>query len=602
MAQAKQKLTRFLFPSFTIIIAVSVATMTWFTASSLTDAWKQNTVRNIQIQASVLANLCVPIIESGQTELLQSLLKPVGVSTANRLTIFNEKGQVIADSWDDPLRMEVNARRHEVDEALSGELSVTTTRQSYSRNAKMVFVTAPILSNGNVLGAARVAMTASSITRWASSAYWQIIAAGIVVVILASAAALTVGRKISSPVAELLTGAKKFASGDLKHRLSGSESHECSALADVMNQMAGLLEARINKLTEQRNELEAVLSGMSEAVLAFDRDERIIRINPAAEKLFDKDGSRIKGSTLQEIIRNSQLQRFVRHTLLQNRVTEGQIVFIGDKEKFLQAHGSPLIDSQGAKIGALIVLNDVTRMKKLEVIRRDFVANVSHELKTPITSIKGFLETLKEGAISDPENAVRFLDIAIKHTDRLIAIIEDLLSLSRVEQDDEKGVIALFPLRISDVFGSVDRAFRQKAAVSRITTHYEADESLMAIGNTSLLEQALGNLVDNAIKYSPADRSVEIKAIRRGNQVVMTVTDQGAGIAKEHLGRIFERFYRVDKSRSRKEGGTGLGLSIVKHIVTAHNGTVSVTSSPGAGSVFTIIIPAFQEVTETVTT
>ena len=599
MAQIKQKLTRFLFPSFTLIIAFSVATMTWFTASSLTDAWKQNAVRNIQTQASVLANLCVPIMESGQTELLQSLLKPVGVSTANRLTIFNEKGHVIADSWDDPLRMEVNARRHEVDDALSGELSVMT-RQSYSRNAKMVFVAAPIISNGNVLGAARVAMTASSITRWASSAYWQIMAAGIVVVILASAAAFAVGRRISSPVSELLTGAKKFASGDLKHRLSTSEPHECAALADVMNQMAGLLEARINKLTDQRNELEAVLSGMSEAVLAFDRDERIIRINPAAEKLFDKDGSRIKGSTLQEVIRNSQLQRFVRHTLLQNRVTEGQIVFIGDKEKFLQAHGSPLIDSQGEKIGALIVLNDVTRMKKLEVIRRDFVANVSHELKTPITSIKGFLETLKEGAISDPENAVRFLDIAIKHTDRLIAIIEDLLSLSRVEQDDEKGVIALSPVKISDVFGSVDRAFHQKAIVSGITTHYEADESLMAIGNTSLLEQALGNLVDNAIKYSPADRSVDVKAIRRGNQVVITVTDQGSGIAKEHLGRIFERFYRVDKSRSRKEGGTGLGLSIVKHIVTAHNGTVSVTSSPGAGSVFTIIIPAFQEVTETV--
>lgn len=594
MARIKQKLTRFLFPSFTLIIALSVAFMTWFTASSLTDAWKQNAVRSIQTQASVLANLCAPIIESGQTEILQPLLKPVGVSTANRLTIFNDKGRVIADSWDEPSRMELNAKRQEVDKALSGELSVMT-RESYSRNAKMIFVAAPIVSNGKVLGAARVSMTASSITRWASSAYWQIMAAGIVVVILASAAAFMVGRRISAPVAELLTGAKKFASGDLQHRLSTSETHECAALAGVMNQMAGLLEARINKLTEQRNELEAVLYGMSEAVLAFDKDERIIRINQAAEKLFDKDASKIKGSTLQEVIRNSQLQRFVRHTLLQNKVTEGQIVFIGDKEKFLQAHGSPLLDSKGDKIGVLIVLNDVTRMKKLEVIRRDFVANVSHELKTPITSIKGFLETLKEGAISDQENAVRFLDIAIKHTDRLIAIIEDLLSLSRVEQDDEKGIISLEPVKLADIFGSVDRAFNQKAAISGMTTKYEADESLTALGNATLLEQAVGNLVDNAIKYSPANGAVLVKAIQRGNQVVITVADHGAGIAKEHLGRIFERFYRVDKSRSRKEGGTGLGLSIVKHIVTAHNGTVSVTSSPGAGSVFTVIIPAYQD-------
>lgn len=598
MAEIRPKLTRFLFPSFALIIALSVAIMTWLTVTSISDAWRRSSVNSLQTQALILAAFSAPLIESGQSEILPSLLKPpTGHSTANRLTIFNDQGRVIADSWDDPARMELNVKRPEVEKALGGEISILS-RESYSRNAKMVYVTAPITSGGKILGVVRVAMTLTSVSRTVSATYWEIMAAGIVVVILASAAAFLVSRRISAPLFELVIGARKFAAGELNYRISSSESSECEALAEVMNQMAAQLDTRINKLTEQRNELQAVLSGMNEAVLAFDLDERIIRINQAAEKLFDRDGTKIKGSTLQEIIRNSQLQRFVRHTLVQNRPTEGEIVFIGDQEKFLQAHGSALLDSRGAKIGALIVLNDITRIKKLEVIRRDFVANVSHELKTPITSIKGFLETLREGAISDPENAVRFLDIAIKHTDRLIAIIEDLLSLSRVEQDNEKGAIALDSVNISDIFSAVDRAFREKAAVSAITTEFEVDGSLTALGNSSLLEQAIGNLVDNAIKYSPADRLVQIKAIQRGSQVVITVTDHGNGIAKEHLGRIFERFYRVDKSRSRKEGGTGLGLSIVKHIVAAHNGTVSVTSSPGAGSVFTIIIPAYREKSE----
>ncbi len=594
MAEIRRKLTRFLFPSFTLIISVAVAIMTWFTATSITDSWRQNLVGDLRTQAIILANFCAPFVESGQVDALASTLKQAGASTANRLTIFDKEGRVIADSWDEPLRMEISAKRPEVDKSLLGEIS-TVSRESYSRNARMVYVSAPIVSNGNVVGAARVAMTISSLLRMVTGTYWHIIAAAIVVVILASAAALMVSRRISSSVSELVVGARKFASGDLDHRIPSPDSRECAALADVMNQMSGMLKARINKLTEQRNELEAVLTGMSEAVLAFDMDERIMRINHAAERLFDRDGSKIKGSTLQEVIRNSQLQRFVRYTLIQKRPTEGEIVFIGENEKFLQAHGSSLLDSRGSKTGALIVLNDITRIKKLEVIRRDFVANVSHELKTPITSIKGFLETLKEGAISDPVNAARFMDITIKHTDRLIAIIEDLLSLSRVEQDNEKGAINLGPVNISEVFASIDRSFRDKASISEITTKFEVDESLTALGNSSLLEQAVGNLVDNAIKYSPKNTLVQVKAIRRGNQIVLTVSDEGNGIAKEHLGRIFERFYRVDKSRSRKEGGTGLGLSIVKHILVAHNGSVSVTSSPGAGSIFTIIVPEYQE-------
>ncbi|MDQ7785885.1 MAG: ATP-binding protein, partial [Desulfomonilaceae bacterium] len=272
--------------------------------------------------------------------------------------------------------------------------------------------------------------------------------------------------------------------------------------------------------------------------------------------------------------------------------TERDIVIVGDSDVYLQAHGTRLIDAQGTSIGALIVLNDVTRLKTLETIRRDFVANVSHELKTPITSIKGFLETLEEGAINDPEHAGQFLKIIIRHTDRLSAIIEDLLSLSRIERDAEKGEIALEKTPIRDVFDSVKRAVRSRAKHHDITLEYEADESAVARINPTLLEQAVVNLVDNALKYSEPNSTVWIVSERRNSEVLIRVKDEGCGIPREHLARIFERFYRVDKARSRKVGGTGLGLAIVKHIANAHGGRVEVESSPGKGSTFSIRLPA----------
>ena len=220
------------------------------------------------------------------------------------------------------------------------------------------------------------------------------------------------------------------------------------------------------------------------------------------------------------------------------------------------------------------------------------MANVSHELKTPITSIKGFLETLKEGAIKDPDNADRFLDIIIKHTERLDTIIEDLLSLSRIERESERGEIQLEKGQLKDVIETVGRTCLRAARKKNIHLECNVEDDLSTKFNSTMLEQALVNLVDNAIKYSEPDNKVELEAKQIGKEIVITVRDRGCGIPKEHLSRIFERFYRVDKGRSRKEGGTGLGLSIVKHIVNSHRGRINVESSPGRGSAFSIYLPA----------
>jgi two-component system phosphate regulon sensor histidine kinase PhoR len=257
----------------------------------------------------------------------------------------------------------------------------------------------------------------------------------------------------------------------------------------------------------------------------------------------------------------------------------------------------PLHDGSGRNIGVLVVMNDVTRLRRLENIRRDFVANVSHELKTPITSIKGYVETLLDGAIDNKEDAARFLGIVVKQTNQLYAIIEDLLSLSRIEKQSEDGEVALSIGNLHQILAEAVQTCQMKASEKNIRISINCPEKLQINMNATLLEQAVVNLVVNAIKYSDAGSEVIVAAEEKTqddgtSRVVISVRDFGIGIAKKHLPRLFERFYRSDKARSRKLGGTGLGLSIVKHIAQAHGGDVSVQSQEGQGSTFFISLPA----------
>ncbi len=264
----------------------------------------------------------------------------------------------------------------------------------------------------------------------------------------------------------------------------------------------------------------------------------------------------------------------------------------GGEERVLDAQGTVLLDAGQQAIGALVVLHDITRVRRLEIIRRDFVANVSHELRTPITSIKGFVETLVHENLEDREQSLRFLAIVLKQVNRLDAIIEDLLLLSRIERGAEEQTVELADECLVDVLRSAVEMCQKKAAEKQIGLEVECPAGLVAEINAPLLEQAVVNLIDNAVKYSPNNGAVRITAEQRGGELVIGVEDAGCGIAPKHLPRLFERFYRVDKARSRELGGTGLGLAIVKHIVTAHKGSVRVESTVGKGSVFFIHLPA----------
>jgi len=328
-----------------------------------------------------------------------------------------------------------------------------------------------------------------------------------------------------------------------------------------------------------------------EGVLAVDSQQRLITLNRAAAQLLGVDYLASQDLTIQEVVRDSQLQSFITRTIFARGPIEAEVA-LRQGQQIIQAHGTFLKDAQGADIGFLIVLHDVTHLRRLEMSRRDFVANVSHELKTPITSIKGFVETLLAGALQEPENARNFLGIVSRQTDRLNEIIDDLLSLSRIEQDAEQGRVFLTTGRLKGVLDSAIQICEAKAAAKEITVRLNCPDQLRARINAPLLEQALVNLIDNAVKYSPAGSAVQVEALRDDAEVVVRVRDQGVGIEKSQLDRIFERFYRVDAGRSRKIGGTGLGLAIVKHIAQAHHGRVTVESTPGAGSLFSLHLPA----------
>jgi two-component system phosphate regulon sensor histidine kinase PhoR len=498
---------------------------------------------------------------------------------------------VIGDSEEDPDKMDNHANRPEIRTALSEQIG-TSMRYSYTLEKDMMYVAIPFRASEEIIGVVRASTAIAAINQAVAVMYKEIMLGGIVVACLAAIISYVMSRRITRPLQEIKHGAMRFASGDLNHRLYISPgSQEICMLAEAMNRMASQLAERIDTITQQRTELEAMLSSMVEAVIVVDQEERIVRSNQAAGRLFRFNVETSKNRSIQEVIRNADIQRFVKKTLESHIPLEDVIVLNSTIEQFLRAHGTLLRSTTNQTTGALIVFHNITRLKQLENIRREFVANVSHELKTPITSIKGFVETLRDGAIDDAENVPRFLDIISRNANRLNAIIEDLLLLSKIEQGEEADQIVLTKESLKNVLSMAITVCESPAQEKQIVLQLDCAPHIKAKVNPDLFEQAVVNLLDNAIKYSDPQSTINIKAERRGNQVIISVQDFGCGISEEHLPRLFERFYRVDKARSRQLGGTGLGLAIVKHIVNAHRGTITVESTPGQGSIFSISLP-----------
>ncbi|MEI6971222.1 MAG: ATP-binding protein [bacterium] len=576
---------------FVLCILVAVAVTTWYADRTLRQFHEEQVAGDLLIRARVLANELAPLFPGVSSAEIDRRCKELGRLAGSRETVVLPDGRVAGDSDDSPAGMENHRGRPEIAAAMGGRVG-RAVRFSDTSRRYMLYMAVPVVSADSVVAVVRSSVALSVIDKTLEAVYRHIAYGGIAMALLSAALAFYLSRRISRPLEEVGRVAARLAGGDLDARVPVAESGEAATLARTLNRMATQLKERVDTLSRQGSEQRAVLASIAEGVLAVDLHERIIDLNQSAALLLDLVPGQARGRSIQETVRNVDLQKFIRATLQSGGSGEADITLHGAGEHHIHLHGTTMSDADGSKLGVLVVLNDLTRLKRLETVRRDFVANVSHELKTPITTLKGCVETLSGATDLRKEDSERFIGMMRRHIDRLDAIVEDLLILSRIEHDTGHGQVPVEPRAVCDFLREAIQAFAAAAEAKRIAVNLECQGDLIAPMNAALLEHAVGNLIDNAIKYSEPGTKVVVAALPVDGWIEIRVTDQGSGIEKKHQERIFERFYRVDTARSRGLGGTGLGLAIARHSVLAHHGTVTVESSPGHGSTFRIRIPA----------
>ena len=579
-----------IFLPFLAVIVLSLVLITGYTSRSLRDFFYHQTRQDLTARASLLIAEITPLLLADDEARLQRMCRERGQASDTRITVVRPDGRVAGDSHDRPATMDNHAGRPEIAAALDGEVAAAE-RYSPSLGHRRMYVAMPLRQGDDLLAVLRTSHSLESIDRALAVMQQRIALGGLMLALGAGLISYVLARRISVPLREMKEGAERFAAGRLDTRLTlVSDSEEIGALAEAFNSMAAQLQDRIRTIENQRNEQEAVLSSMVESVLAIDREETVIGLNEASARLLGVDPAVATGRTIQEVVRTPGLISLAKTALAGGGPVEGEVVLRREGERYLQVHATGLRGPEGQRLGALLVLNDVTHLRRLETLRRDFVANVSHELRTPITSIKGFVETLENDPPADPEVAARFLGIVGRQADRLQAIIDDLLALSRIEQGGESVDLGREPVALRGLLDEAVDVSTARVADELPNVRVECPDDLEIAVSGPLLEQALVNLLDNALKHGAA-AEIAVTAREEGDRVVLTVSDDGRGIAPLHLPRIFERFYRVDKARSRNLGGTGLGLAIVKHIAQAHGGEATVASVLGEGTTFTITLP-----------
>ena len=457
-------------------------------------------------------------------------------------------------------------------------------------HAETLLVTAPLGEFPNIQGTLLL-IQSNSIRTFGSALPW-ILWFSLIAIPISGILSRILTRRLVRSLNRLRDRAGSVVQVQMKEEVTPVDDFaEFTSVMDALNRVVRQLNRRIDDLAGQRNELDAVLSSMVEGIMAVDAKERVLNLNTACVNLFGLHELEVIGRSVQEVIRNTEFQRFVAKALASEQVIEEDILVIDDSEKFVQARGTALRDANQARIGCVIALNDVTRLRTLERAQREFVANVSHELKTPLTSIKGYAATLLDDGLDSREEAQRFLGIIVRQADTLNVLIEDLLALSRLEQDSLGKELAKEQFGLHEALTSAIHQYREAGNNKGMRFTVEVIENPRIFGNPVLVERAIGNLIDNAVKYSNEGGEVLLRLTQEEGWGIVTVQDFGTGIERDHLPHLFERFYRVDKARSRKMGGTGLGLSIVRHIMRVHDGNVSVESTPGRGSTFLLRFP-----------
>lgn len=577
-----------------LIISLVLFLFTIFIISELKKYDESLTEERLFTGANLLREILKTPIAEGKNEEIRSLVPELGKKIGVRITVIAKDGVVIGDSEHDPATMENHAGRPEVIEAISKGIG-KSRRYSITLKKDLLYVAVPLKDErGEIKAIVRTALPLSFIEKAFSSIKSKIIYIGLILTLFAFLLSLGSSRAITKPLDKIIAVSEEIAKGSFNINIPISDKKgEIGKVNLALGRMAEKLDELFKEVSLEKNQLEAVLGAMSEGVMVVGGDGRVILINRALKDMFSiRDIS--LGKSYWEVLRNREIAELIENTLKSMKAEKREISLLYPLEKYYLANSIPLNPSER---GAIVVIFDITEFKRLEKIKADFVANVSHELRTPLTAIKGYIETLESEAYENADERNHFLNIIKRHTDRLINIVSDLLVLSEIERKEalweEESKAVIEEINFKQIVSSSLEAIKSKIEEKNLRVCLDIKEGLPPYrGDRFLLEQMFINLIDNAAKYTPEDGTIGVGISKSDSQFIIEVSDTGIGIPKEHLPRIFERFYRVDRTRSRKIGGTGLGLSIVKHIVIMHGGRIEVQSEVGKGSRFIISLPA----------
>ncbi len=545
--------------------------------------------RSLEARAERLAPRAAELIRDPESDSARAEIRVLAAQLELRITLLDANGRVRMDSHADPARLGDESRFPEVTRALA-QGAARTRRQSVVVDRTMLYEALRLDGpDGQVVGVLRLSAGLEQVAVQLALLRQRLALGAALGTAGSLLLALVVARRLTRPIAEMTRVAEGLRSGHYGRRVETRRDDELGVLGSTLNRLGDEITQRIATISNDDARLRAMLAAMVEGVIAVDQDDRVVFLNYAACQLLGLAEDEAIGRPMWQLLRTADLVRLLEEAHAKGHVVRREIhVQRATREHILEAHVSPF--ESDAATGLVIVLHDVSELRRLERVRRDFVANVSHELKTPLTSIKGYVETLLDGALSDERNNVRFLEKIGTHVDRLTHLVTDLLSLARVEA--QQGALPREPVDARDLVQKALRRYEEPARGRNVSLRLDAArESLMVLGDPEAITQVIDNLLDNAIKYTPGAGVVAVRLERAGSMGRIAVTDSGLGIPEEDLERIFERFYRVDKARSREIGGTGLGLSIVKHLVQAMQGTVSVASRLNEGSCFTVELP-----------
>lgn len=591
---------RKIFITYTILLLVGIIISGVLTLGFMKGSYIDTIERTLMSNGNLVNQFVEDRVKEGSfydiefSELAHRYAKQINA----RVTFINNNGFVIGDSEIPPEQLpniESHLYRPEVQDALRGGVG-KSNRYSTTTENNYLYVAIPIVIEERIYGVTRLAFPLVEIDRLNTRLLQNTLIAAFCGAIVATILGYRYVNSVTKPIKEITQTAQKIANGDFKNRVYVNSSDEIGILADTFNIMAVKLNETISELWDKNTKLQSTLSSMNEALFAVDNSYKIILMNAVAKSLFKIDEEDVIGKHILEVIRSNKLHDVLKNMLDTQSIGQKEITIDYPEMKILKVYTNFIrLDVDPNRIiGIMALIQDVTEMRKLENMRSEFVANVSHELKTPLTSITGFIETLKGGAIDNEKVRNRFLDIIEIETERLRRLIDDLLSLSAIENNRFPPIREEISVNVvlAEINDMVEGLVLQK------NIHYttEIDASLPSIiGNRDWFKQMMLNLIENAMKYTPDHGVVKVLAYKKYDNIFLVIKDTGMGIPKQDIPRLFERFYRVDKARSRKVGGTGLGLAIVKHIVMSFNGDIKVQSEVEKGTEFTVRIPIIEQ-------